>query len=94
MEIETILFQGAPIFDGDNCKLWVVQMKAGVDAMDIWEAVEVDYEKPPLPTNLTMTQVYHKERRNIKSKAKACVFSAVSILYVCCVGKCLRVTDF
>ena len=80
METETQLSQGAPpIFDGDNYQVWAVRMKAHLDAMDVWEAVEEDYEVPPLPTNPTMAQMkMHKERKNRKSKAKACLFAAVS----------------
>ncbi|KAJ8751610.1 hypothetical protein K2173_016861 [Erythroxylum novogranatense] len=80
MEIELQLSQGAPpIFDGENYQVWAVRMKAHLDAMDVWEAVEEDYEVPPLPTNPTMTQIkMHKEKKNKKSKAKACLFSSVS----------------
>ena len=80
METETQLSQGAPpIFDGDNYQVWAVRMKAHLDAMDVWEAVEEDYEVPPLRTNPTMAQMkMHKERKNRKSKAKACLFAAVS----------------
>jgi len=69
----------SPIFNGENYQLWAVRMEAYLEALDLWEAVEEDYEIPPLPTNPTMTQIKsHKERKTKKSKAKACLFAAVS----------------
>jgi len=68
-----------PVFNGDNYQIWAVRMETYLDAMDMWEAVEEDYEVPPLPNNPTMSQIKnHKDRKTRKSKAKACLFSAVS----------------
>ena len=54
-------------------------MEAFLDASDLWEAVEEDYEVGPLPENPTLAQIRnHKERKQRKSKAKSCLFSAVS----------------
>ena len=54
-------------------------METYLEAMDLWEAVEEDYEILPLPNNPTMTQIKsHKERKTKKSKAKATLFAAVS----------------
>ena len=54
-------------------------MEAYLDASDLWEAVEEDYEVGPLPENPTLAQIKnHKERKHRKSKAKSCLFSAVS----------------
>jgi len=51
-----------------------------LEALDLWEAVEEDYEVHPLPNNPTVAQIKnHKERKIRKSKAKACLFTAVSI---------------
>ncbi|KAF2319724.1 hypothetical protein GH714_018234 [Hevea brasiliensis] len=45
----------------------------------IWEAVEEDYDVPPLPRNPTMAQIKtHKENKTRKSKTKACLFATVS----------------
>ena len=50
-----------------------------MEALDLWEAMEEDYEVHPLPNNPTMAQIKnHKERKTRKSKAKACMFAAVS----------------
>ena len=50
-----------------------------MEALDIWEAVEEDYEISVLPGNPTMTQIKaQKEKKTKKSKAKACLFAAVS----------------
>ncbi|XP_016731567.1 uncharacterized protein [Gossypium hirsutum] len=47
--------------------------------MDLWEALEEDYDVPFLLVNPTMNQLKtHKENKTIKSKVKACLFSAVS----------------
>ena len=54
-------------------------METYLEALDLWEAVEEDYEVPPLPANPTIEQIKaHKEKKTRKSKAKACLFVAVS----------------
>ncbi|XP_010658657.1 retrovirus-related Pol polyprotein from transposon RE1 [Vitis vinifera] len=54
-------------------------MEAYLDAVDLWEAVEDDYDIPLILDNPTMAQVKnHKERKTRKSKAKACLFAAIS----------------
>jgi len=54
-------------------------METYLDALDLWEVVEEDYEIPALPNNPTMAQIKaHKEKKTMKSKAKACLFAAVS----------------
>jgi len=68
-----------PVFNGDNYQIWAVRMETYLDAMDMWEAVEEDYEVPPLPNNPTMSQIKnHKDRKTKKSKRKAYLFSAIS----------------
>ncbi|XP_015167849.1 uncharacterized protein [Solanum tuberosum] len=68
-----------PVFNGDNYQIWAVRMETYLDDMDMWEVVEEDYEVPPLPNNPTMSQIKnHKDRKTRKSKAKACLFSAIS----------------
>jgi hypothetical protein len=70
-----------PIFDGDNYDLWAVKMESYLEALDLWEAVEEDYEVPPLPNNPTMAQMrLHKEKKTKKAKAKSCLFAGVSAL--------------
>ena len=57
----------------------VARMEALLEANDIWEAVEEDYEVPPLPANQTMAQIKnHKENKSRKSKARATLFAAIS----------------
>ena len=68
-----------PVFDSDNYKIWAVRMETYLEALDLWEAVEEDYEIAPLPDNPTMAQIkHHKEKRTRKSRAKACLFASVS----------------
>ncbi|KAH9657521.1 hypothetical protein KPL70_023109 [Citrus sinensis] len=58
-----------PVFDGDNYQMWAVHMETYLDALDLWEVVEEDYEIPALPNNPTMMK---------KSRAKGCLFTVVS----------------
>ncbi|XP_022862573.1 uncharacterized protein LOC111382766 [Olea europaea var. sylvestris] len=54
-------------------------METYLEVLDLWEAVEEDYEVPPLPDNPTMVQIKnHKKRRTRKSKAKAILYAVVS----------------
>jgi len=80
MEAEANFSQIAPpIFDGESYQLWAVKMETYLEAFNLWKAVEEDYEVHPLPTNPIMAQIRnHKERKTRKSKAKACLFDAVS----------------
>nr|BBP47129.1 putative gag-pol polyprotein [Torenia fournieri] len=80
MEAEMNFSAIAPaVFNGDNYQLWAVRMETYLEALDLWEAVEEDYEIPALPNNPTMAQLKsHKEKKTKKSKAKACLFAAVS----------------
>ncbi|XP_019232217.1 PREDICTED: uncharacterized protein LOC109212937 [Nicotiana attenuata] len=80
METEMSFSQLAPpVFDGENYQLWAVRMETYLEALDLWEAVEEDYDVLPLPNNPTMAQIKsHKEKKTRKSKAKATLFAGVS----------------
>ena len=80
METETSFSHiSSPIFDGENYQLYEVKIKTYLEALDLWKAVEEDYEVDPLPNNPTIAQIKnHKERKTRKSKAKACLFVVVS----------------
>ena len=68
-----------PIFDGENYDLWEVKMQSYMESLDLWDAVEEDYEIYPLPENPTMAQIKnHKERKMKKAKARSCLFTGVS----------------
>ncbi|XP_015580374.2 uncharacterized protein LOC107261994 [Ricinus communis] len=59
-----------------NYQGWAIRMEAYLDAIDVWKAVEQEYEIPPLPNNPTMAQIKnHKDRKQQKSKARASLFS-------------------
>ncbi|RVW99707.1 Retrovirus-related Pol polyprotein from transposon TNT 1-94 [Vitis vinifera] len=76
---ESSLTVALSILDGDNYETWAVRMTVHLQALDVWEAVEENYEVPPLGANPTVAQMkLHKERRTRKAKAKACLFAAVS----------------
>ncbi|PNX63342.1 hypothetical protein L195_g061579, partial [Trifolium pratense] len=54
-------------------------MEAYLEANDLWEAVEEDYEVLQLPNNPTIAQIRsHKEMKTRKSKARASLFAAVT----------------
>ena len=65
MNSETSLSSIAPpVFDGENHQLWAVRMEAYLEALDLWEAVEEDYEIPLLLDNPTMAHIKsNKEKR-------------------------------
>ena len=67
------------IIDGDNYETWVVRMTIHLQALDVWEVVEENYEVLPLWANPTVAQMkLHKERKTRKDKAKAFLFAAIS----------------
>jgi len=80
MEGDTSYVAGPPpIFDGEDYKLWAARITIHLEALDLWEAVEENYDVPELPSNPAMTQIkIHRERKTKKAKAKNCLFSAVS----------------
>ena len=54
-------------------------METYLEALDLWEPIEEDYEVPPLPANPTVAQIkLEKEKKTRKSNAKACLFAVVS----------------
>nr|KYP34216.1 hypothetical protein KK1_044861 [Cajanus cajan] len=75
MDSETSFSQAAlPVFNGDNYDLWAVKMETYLEALDLWEVVEEDYEILPLLDNPIMAQIKnHKERKTQKEKAKSCL---------------------
>ncbi|KAL4367430.1 hypothetical protein GQ457_05G026480 [Hibiscus cannabinus] len=58
-------FIAPPTFDGDNYPVWAVRVETYMEVVDTWEAVEDDYEIPPLPTNPIVLQKM-KETKTIK----------------------------
>ena len=62
----------APIFDGDNYQMWVVGMETYLEALDLWEAVEEDYEIQSLLENPTVAQIKsQKEKKYEEIKGKS-----------------------
>jgi len=33
-----------PLFDEDNYQMWVIRMETYLEALDLWKAIEEDYE--------------------------------------------------
>jgi len=55
MEGETSYTVGPPpIFDGEEFKFWAARMTTHLEVMDLWEAVEENYDVPKLPSNMTV----------------------------------------
>ncbi|KAF3635674.1 Beta-glucosidase 11 [Capsicum annuum] len=68
-----------PTFDRESYQIWAVRMRIYLQALDLWEAVEDEYEIAPLLDNPTVAQIKtHKERKTRKSKAMTCLFTVVS----------------
>ncbi|PHT67897.1 hypothetical protein T459_27384 [Capsicum annuum] len=68
-----------PVFKGEGYHVWDERMEAHIEANDPWEALEEDYEVPPLPINPTMAQMKNqKEKKTRREKARATLFATVS----------------
>ena len=80
METETAVSHGSPpSFNSENYETWAIRMKVHLEALDLWEAVEENYVVPELAGNPTVAQLkIYKEKKTRKSKAKACLYAAVS----------------
>jgi len=69
-----------PVFNGDNYQFWAVRIETYLEALDLWEAVEEDYEIPALPNNPTMAQVKsQKKKKTKKIKGKGVLVCCSSI---------------
>ncbi|KAE8687773.1 aspartate and glycine-rich protein-like [Hibiscus syriacus] len=80
MEVESSFSSiSSPVFDGENYQMWAVRMETYLEALDLWEEVEEDYTVPEIPANPTLAHIKaHKEKKTKKTKAKSCLFAAVS----------------
>ncbi|XP_047260646.1 uncharacterized protein LOC124893839, partial [Capsicum annuum] len=68
-----------PVFDGENYHLWAVRMETYLEALDLWEVMEEDYDVLSLLDNPTVAPIKsQKEKKIKKSKAKATLFASVS----------------
>ncbi|XP_060211697.1 uncharacterized protein LOC132639253 [Lycium barbarum] len=68
-----------PVFKNEGYQIWAARIEAHMEANDLWEVVEEDYEVPPLPANPSMAQIKNqKEKKTRKSKARATLFAVVS----------------
>ena len=68
-------------FDGTNYQMWAVRMETYLEALDLWEAMEEDYEVPALPANPTMAQMkVHKAKNTRKSKTNVYLLAAVTLV--------------
>jgi hypothetical protein len=83
MKVEASFSQIAPpVFNVENYRFWIVKMETYQEALDLWKAMEEDYEVHSLPNNPTMAQSRsHKERKTRKSKAIASLFDVVMLFH-------------
>lgn len=64
-----------PVLKDEGYHLWASRMEEN----DLHEAIEEDYEVPPLHFNPTMAQIRNqKEKKRRKSKARTTLFAAFS----------------
>ncbi|GMJ04045.1 hypothetical protein like AT1G48720 [Hibiscus trionum] len=76
---ETSFAMPPPVFNRQNYQTWAIRMIVHMQALDVWDAVEKDYEITPLPTNPTVAQMKnHREKKTRNAKANSCMFYAVS----------------
>lgn len=55
------------IFNGEEYELWVARMTTHLEALDLWKALEENYDVPELSLNSTTAQMKnHKERKTKK----------------------------
>ncbi|KAL6342156.1 hypothetical protein AAG906_038636 [Vitis piasezkii] len=74
---ESSLTAAPSILDGDNYETWATRMRVHLQALDVWQIVEENYEVPPLGANPTVAQMkLYKERKTRNAKVKACLFVA------------------
>ncbi|KAG8472150.1 hypothetical protein CXB51_036780 [Gossypium anomalum] len=69
------------VFDGDNYQVSAVCMEAYMEALDIWGAVEEDYEIPALPHNPTMAQIKLQKEKKTKKIQGNGLFVRCSLIY-------------
>jgi hypothetical protein len=55
----------SPMFDGINYQVWDVRMKAYLDANDMWNVVEQEYEAPPLLNDPIIAQIKNQRREQV-----------------------------
>ena len=76
MDAETSFSSIPPlVFDGENYQLWAVRMETYLEALDLWEAMEEDYEVPPLQTILPWprSKITRKERPGNQRPKHVCL---------------------
>ncbi|KAK5843163.1 hypothetical protein PVK06_005606 [Gossypium arboreum] len=67
-----------PIFNGEGYHIWVVKMKTYLQALDLWEVVNLDVELVPLRVNPTVAQIrQHADERTKRHKAMSCIQNCV-----------------
>ena len=69
----------SPMFDGDNYHIWAARIEAHLEANDLWEAVEEDYEVFPLPANPTMAQIKNQKERKARNDQTQSAASAICL---------------
>jgi N-acetyl-gamma-glutamylphosphate reductase len=55
----------SPVFDGINYQVWDVRMKAYLDANNIWNVVEQEYETQPLLDDPIISQIKNQRQEQV-----------------------------
>lgn len=55
----------SPVFDGINYQAWDVRMKAYLDANNIWNVVEQEYETQPLLDDPIISQIKNQRQEQV-----------------------------
>ena len=96
MEGETSYTAGSPpIFYGEEYELWAARMTTHLEALDLWEAVEENYDVPELPLDPMVAQMKnHRERKTKKAKANMSRLSScqTNILVIEIIKPCKNVS--
>lgn len=66
-----------PTFDGDNYDPWIVKKESYLEALDLWEVVEEDYEIP------RVEQSYHGSNKIVQRKKNQEGKGEIMSLYWC-----------
>ena len=70
------------VFDGTNYQMWAIRMETHLEALDLWEAMEEEYDVLVLPKNPTVAQMKsYQEKKTRKSKAKAVYLQQSLLLF-------------
>ena len=79
MDSGSFLRAEPPVFTGENFHIWERKMKAYLQALSLWDVVEVGEDPRPVGPNPTLNQMkLYEELKARKPRALTCIHSALS----------------